>query len=184
MNPDKRARTTFWDARFLGLAAILGAGCSATYYVTGGSLVAAAVTHWVPVNLWLFLLGALTFTQGAGTGVGMLAFELLLVWHAAGPAVAWMMQGSARPLILKSLLPSAQCCVDRRTNVVRIACAVTSRVACEVLAVVLQAAGTRSRARSPLSTRRTEGEQYSFLISDGSRRTRRLPRAAPARTVS
>ena len=58
VNPDKRARTTFWDPRFLALAAILGAGCSATYYATGGSLVAAAATHWVPVNLWLFLLGA------------------------------------------------------------------------------------------------------------------------------
>lgn len=58
MNPDKRTRTAFWDWRFLALAAILGAGCSTTYYVTGGSLVAAAATHWVPVNLWLFLLGA------------------------------------------------------------------------------------------------------------------------------
>lgn len=57
VNPDKRARTVFWDARFLALAALLGAGCTASYYVTGGSLVAAALTHWLPVNLWLFLLG-------------------------------------------------------------------------------------------------------------------------------
>ncbi|EIE19729.1 hypothetical protein COCSUDRAFT_44554 [Coccomyxa subellipsoidea C-169] len=57
VNPDKRARAVFWDARFLALAALLGAGCTASYYVTGGSLVAAALTHWLPVNLWLFLLG-------------------------------------------------------------------------------------------------------------------------------
>ncbi len=57
VNPDKRARSVFWDARFLVLAAVLGMGCTASYYVTGGSLVAAALTHWLPVNLWLFVLG-------------------------------------------------------------------------------------------------------------------------------
>lgn len=57
VNPDKRARSVFWDARFLALAAVLGMGCTASYYVTGGSLVAAALTHWLPVNLWLFVLG-------------------------------------------------------------------------------------------------------------------------------
>ena len=58
MSPDSRARSAFWDWRFLSLAAILGAGCSATYYATGGSLAACAFAHWLPVNLWLFLLGA------------------------------------------------------------------------------------------------------------------------------
>jgi predicted Abi (CAAX) family protease len=56
VNPDKRARAAFWDARFLALATILGTGCTASYYVSGGSLLAAAFTHWLPVNLWLFLL--------------------------------------------------------------------------------------------------------------------------------
>ena len=63
VNPDKKTRAVFWDARFLTLAAILGLGCTASYYVTGGSLVAAALTHWLPVQLWLFLLGGLNKTQ-------------------------------------------------------------------------------------------------------------------------
>ena len=84
MNPDKRARTTFWDPRFLGLAAILGAGCSATYYATGGSLVAAAATHCIPVNLWLFLLGAPQAPEGSP--MGPLFRELVVVGPAASPA--------------------------------------------------------------------------------------------------
>ena len=63
VNPDRRTRAVFWDARFLALAAILGIGCTAAYYVTGGSLVAAALAHWLPVQLWLFLLGGLDKTQ-------------------------------------------------------------------------------------------------------------------------
>ncbi len=63
VNPDRRTRAVFWDARFLTLAAILGIGCTAAYYVTWGSLVAAALAHWLPVQLWLFLLGGLDKTQ-------------------------------------------------------------------------------------------------------------------------
>ena len=57
INPDPRARGVFTDWRFLSLAGALGAACTASYYLTGGSLLAAAVTHWVPVCAWLFLLG-------------------------------------------------------------------------------------------------------------------------------
>ena len=67
VNPDRRTRAVFWDARFLTLAAVLGMGCTASYYVSGGSLVAAALTHWLPVQLWLFLLGGLNKTQPIDT---------------------------------------------------------------------------------------------------------------------
>ena len=69
VNPDKKTRAVFWDARFLTLAAVLGIGCTASYYVTGGSLVAAALTHWLPVQLWLFLLGGLNKTQPTDSGI-------------------------------------------------------------------------------------------------------------------
>ena len=68
VSPDRRTRVVVWDARFLALAAILGAGCTAAYYVTGGSLVAAALAHWLPVQLWLFLLGGLDKTQPMDAG--------------------------------------------------------------------------------------------------------------------
>lgn len=67
VNPDRRTRAVFWDARFLTLATVLGIGCTASYYVSGGSLVAAALTHWLPVQLWLFLLGGLNKTQPIDT---------------------------------------------------------------------------------------------------------------------
>lgn len=47
----------FRNTRFLTLAAMLGAGCTAAYIVTGGSLIAAAAVHWSVVSVWLFLLG-------------------------------------------------------------------------------------------------------------------------------
>lgn len=43
--------------RFLSLAAVLGAACTATYCLTSGSLAAAAVVHWLPVAVWLSVLG-------------------------------------------------------------------------------------------------------------------------------
>ncbi len=67
VNPDRRTRSVFWDPRFLTLAAVLGIGCTASYYVSGGSLVAAALTHWLPVQVWLFLLGGLNKTQPIDT---------------------------------------------------------------------------------------------------------------------
>ena len=57
INPDPRARGVFRDWRFLSLAGVLGTACTISYYVTGGSLLAAALTHWVPVCAWLFYLG-------------------------------------------------------------------------------------------------------------------------------
>lgn len=35
INPSKRAKRVFWDARFLSLAAVLGTGCTASYFLTG-----------------------------------------------------------------------------------------------------------------------------------------------------
>ena len=57
INPTERAKRVFWDWRFLVLAAVLGAGCTASYLISGGSLWAAAVTHWIPVCVWLFAPG-------------------------------------------------------------------------------------------------------------------------------
>lgn len=57
INPIERLRRAFWDWRFLSMAAVLGIGCNATYYVTGGSLWAAAATHFLPVYVWLYFLG-------------------------------------------------------------------------------------------------------------------------------
>ncbi|KAK9839317.1 hypothetical protein WJX81_007713 [Elliptochloris bilobata] len=63
-NPQEQARQTFWNWRFLVMAGVLGAACTGAYHATGGSLVAAAVTHWVPVNAWLLLLGGYRKTRG------------------------------------------------------------------------------------------------------------------------
>ena len=35
LNPTERAKKVFWDWRFLSLAGLLGAGCSASYLLTG-----------------------------------------------------------------------------------------------------------------------------------------------------
>eukprot|EP00884_Botryococcus_braunii_P010625 jgi/Botrbrau1/19564/Bobra.0035s0056.1 len=64
VNPSKRSREVFWDPRFLVMASILGAACSVSYYVSGGSLLAATVTHWVPVYIWLFYLGGYAKVHG------------------------------------------------------------------------------------------------------------------------
>ena len=53
-NPRPKSRLVFRDERFLTLAAMLGAGGTAAFIVTGGSLVAAVEVHW---SVWLFLLG-------------------------------------------------------------------------------------------------------------------------------
>ncbi len=44
---------------------MLGAACTGAYHATGGSLAAAAVTHWLPVNAWLLLLGGYAKTRGS-----------------------------------------------------------------------------------------------------------------------
>jgi predicted Abi (CAAX) family protease len=48
-----------------GCAGVLGAACTGAYHATGGSLAAAAVTHWLPVNAWLLLLGGYAKTRGS-----------------------------------------------------------------------------------------------------------------------
>jgi predicted Abi (CAAX) family protease len=53
----------FRDQRFLVLATGLGITCTLAYYATGGSLLAAAVTHWIPVAVWLFGLGGIQRLQ-------------------------------------------------------------------------------------------------------------------------
>ena len=57
VNPRARSRAVFSDTRFLMLAAAVGAGCTVAYIVTGGSLLAATIVHWVAVVTWLFALG-------------------------------------------------------------------------------------------------------------------------------
>lgn len=57
VNPNKRSREVFWDPRFLLMATVLGAACTVSYHITGGSLLAATVTHWIPVYVWLIFLG-------------------------------------------------------------------------------------------------------------------------------
>jgi predicted Abi (CAAX) family protease len=64
VNPSKRSREVFWDYRFLTLAGVLGAACSFSYWATGGSLLAATVTHWVPVYIWVFFFGGFAKLQG------------------------------------------------------------------------------------------------------------------------
>ena len=56
-NPRPKSRLVFCDQRFLTLAAMLGAGGTAAFIVTGVSLVAAVTVHWAVVSVWLFLLG-------------------------------------------------------------------------------------------------------------------------------
>jgi len=51
------ARSAFLDTRFLTMAAVLGAACTAGYWMTGGSLLAAVVVHWMLVVVWLLALG-------------------------------------------------------------------------------------------------------------------------------
>lgn len=46
-------------------AGVLGAACTGAYHATGGSLAAAAVAHWLPVNAWLLLLGGYRKARGA-----------------------------------------------------------------------------------------------------------------------
>lgn len=57
LNPRAESRLVFYDSRFLFLSAVLGTACTVSYWATGGSLLAAAVTHWLPVCVWLFGLG-------------------------------------------------------------------------------------------------------------------------------
>ncbi len=52
----KVAHRTFLDPRFLTLAALLGATCSVTYYLTS-SLLLITLIHWVVVVVWLRQLG-------------------------------------------------------------------------------------------------------------------------------
>jgi len=52
-------------AHVRGRAGVLGAACTGAYHATGGSLAAAAVTHWLPVNAWLLLLGGYAKTRGS-----------------------------------------------------------------------------------------------------------------------
>jgi len=54
----------FDDPRFLTLALLLGIACSGVYCTTG-SLWLAAVTHWLPVWLWLSLFGGMPKLQAA-----------------------------------------------------------------------------------------------------------------------
>uniref|UniRef100_A0A7S0MKZ1 CAAX prenyl protease 2/Lysostaphin resistance protein A-like domain-containing protein n=1 Tax=Cryptomonas curvata TaxID=233186 RepID=A0A7S0MKZ1_9CRYP len=48
-------RDTFYDPRFLLLAGCVGTAATAAYALTGGCVWAAAVVHWVPVAVWLFV---------------------------------------------------------------------------------------------------------------------------------
>lgn len=63
VNPRPQSRAVFYDVRFLSLSAVLGASCCAAYYLTNGSLLAASVTHWLPVATWLLLFGGLDKLQ-------------------------------------------------------------------------------------------------------------------------
>lgn len=66
INPRAESRKVFMDWRFLALAGVLGVSCSAAYYVTNGSLLAAVVSHWIPVNVWLFAFGGYQKLKYAG----------------------------------------------------------------------------------------------------------------------
>jgi predicted Abi (CAAX) family protease len=75
-NPRPQSRRLFSDVRVLSLAGLLGAACSVVYWVTGGSLAAAAVVHWLPVCVWLFGLGgfqALGYGGAADVASGVCA---------------------------------------------------------------------------------------------------------------
>lgn len=52
-----RGRPLFGDVRFLASASLVLAGATVAYMVTGGSVWAAAVAHWVPVVLWRDVFG-------------------------------------------------------------------------------------------------------------------------------
>ena len=52
-----RGRNVFDDPRFLVLATMVLGGATVSYWVSGGSAWAAAVTHGVPVALWRDFLG-------------------------------------------------------------------------------------------------------------------------------
>ncbi|GFR46422.1 hypothetical protein Agub_g7927 [Astrephomene gubernaculifera] len=65
INPRRESRRAFRDWRFLTLAAALGVACTATHWATGGSLVACAVVHWLPVCVWLFGFGGYQRLGGA-----------------------------------------------------------------------------------------------------------------------
>jgi predicted Abi (CAAX) family protease len=55
-----RGRKVFEDPRFLCLATMVLTGATASFYVSGGSVWAAAFTHGVPVLLWRDFLGGET----------------------------------------------------------------------------------------------------------------------------
>ena len=52
-----RGRHVFDDPRFLVLATIVLGGATASFWISGGSVWAAAITHGVPVALWRDFLG-------------------------------------------------------------------------------------------------------------------------------
>ena len=54
--PGSPRRATFTDPRFLVLAALLGAACSAAY-LCSGSLWPPVLLHWILVAVWLIALG-------------------------------------------------------------------------------------------------------------------------------
>ena len=47
----------FHDWRFLAEATVFGAVLIANYHITGGSLLAVVVAHWIIIVQWLFLWG-------------------------------------------------------------------------------------------------------------------------------
>ena len=57
LNPRAMSRKTFQSWKFLSLAAVLGAGCTAVYWLTNGCLWAPVVVHWVVEIVWLCALG-------------------------------------------------------------------------------------------------------------------------------
>lgn len=63
VNPRPQSRAAFSDPAFLAMVSVLGAACTAAYRLSGGSLMAAAVVHWLPVTAWLLGLGGLEKLQ-------------------------------------------------------------------------------------------------------------------------
>jgi predicted Abi (CAAX) family protease len=64
----KVGHPTFFDPRFLTLAALLGVTCSVTYYLTS-SLLLITLIHWVVVVVWLRQLGGLARLSRRSMGV-------------------------------------------------------------------------------------------------------------------
>jgi predicted Abi (CAAX) family protease len=54
----KAGNPTFFDRRFLGLAALLGLTCTVTYAVTH-SLLLITLIHWIVVVVWLLQFGGM-----------------------------------------------------------------------------------------------------------------------------